>query len=216
MSSRFIISQLNKKTCITFFKDTDDEIMKSLLDLANNEQFYNDTATVSLDSLFEHISSIKSRTEAGNFALIDLLEFLNEHFKDNIVQLERMIADNRVSFKNLTTILPIGTKFIAKTTFDQEVGGIISKTEEVMIQGIVYFVVTGSFLLTRGSVVQAKNKDFYITYYPGVRPISDLEVRPISSAEEEKLKQRGAIFASLLSKPMYKYYNGNMWFNTFF
>jgi len=216
MSSRFIISETNKKVCITFFKDTDEEIMKSLLDLTNNEVFYNDTATVSLDSLFEHISSIKSRTEAGNFALIDLLELLNEHFKDNLVQLERMISDNRVSYKNLTSILSIGTKFIAKTTFDQEVGGMVAKTEEIISQGIPYFVVTGSFLCTCGASVQAKNKDFYIPYYSGVRTINDLEVRPITPSEEEKLKERGSIFATLISKPMYKYYTGNMWVNTFF
>ena len=217
MSSRFIISENNKnKPCITFFKDTDNEIMKSLLDLTNNEVFYNNTATVPLDSLFEHISSIKTRTEAGNFELIDLLELLNEHFKDNIVQLERMIADNRVSFKNLSSILQIGTKFIAKTTFDQEVGGIISKTEEIVSQGVLYFVVTGSFLMTRGAKVQATNKDFFIQYYSGVRTINDLEIRPITPSEEERLKTRGAIFAGLIHKPMYKYYTGNMWVMTFF
>lgn len=217
MSSRFILSQSeNDKTTVTFFKDSDTEIMKSLLDLTNNEVFYNDTATVTLDSLYEHIQSIKSRTEAGNFELIDLLELLNTEFKDKLVQLERMMADNRISFKNLKTIFSIGVKFIAKTTFDQSVGSMVVNTEEIVHQGIPYFVITGSFLMTSGSIVKAKNKQFYIPYYPGVRTVQDLEVRPITPEEEAMLKQRGAVFASLLGKPMYKYYTGNMWVQSFF
>lgn len=213
----FILSQNAKdETCITLFKDVDGEIIKSLLDITNNEVFYNDTVTISLNALFQHISSIKSSVEAGNFALIELLELLNEQFKDRLVQLERMVADNRVTFKNLKSVLGVGTKFTAQTTFDQPVGGMVVNTEEVVIKGTPYFIVTGSFLMTKGQNVQAKNKDFYIPYYGGVRSISDLEVRPILPEEEEALKSRGAMFAQLISKPMYKYYTGNMWVDTFF
>ncbi len=216
MSSRFIISEDGPKKTITFFKDSDNEIMKTLLDITNNEVFYNDTATVSLDNLYEHVSSIKSRTEAGNFELIDLLELLNTEFKDSLVQLERMISDNRISFKNLSTVLSIGTKFIARSTFDQPVGALVAHTEEIISQGVPYFAVTGSFLITKGSKVKSSNKTFYIPFFSGVRNITDLEIRPITPEEEAQLKERGAVFAGLISKPMYKYYTGNMWTQSFF
>jgi hypothetical protein len=52
---------------------------------------YNDPVKILPDDLYPHLRTIQSKIEhSGDYSLIELSAWLNEHYKDKIEQLERM------------------------------------------------------------------------------------------------------------------------------
>ena len=202
---------------LTFIKSIDSELMKTLLDLTDDESFYNNQCSKSVQYFYPHLKQLQSRAEAGNFCLFELVLFLNEQFKDQIQQLECMVNDKKVNFENLRNVFSLGTQIIGKTTYDQDIGSIVQDVrEQTDDQGNRYFVITGPCVFSKGTHFIQKQQDFVIPFYRGLKRIDDLNVRPITDIEKQRLTDRGIKFTSVGINSHYKMYIGSMWVSGYF
>ena len=117
-----------QRTQLIFQRLLDENIIKIIGDLLDSDdEIYNDPVKISPDDLYPHLRTIQSKIETGGeYSLIELSSWLNEHYKDKIAQLERMETDGKINFSNLESVINIGTKCIGKI-LDQDVGFIVSR-----------------------------------------------------------------------------------------
>ena len=140
------------KHYLIFSKSLNEQIMKTLLDITNNEEFYNDKAKISIDELYQHYDQIKSEVEAGELELIELAIFMGEVCKSKIEQYEKMSETGKITFDNLANVFKIGTKFVTKLDDKYLVGGVVHDTFiESGSMGEKYFCVRGLHTFTDGS-----------------------------------------------------------------
>ncbi len=76
--------ETSSKHYLIFSKTLNEEIMKSLLKITDNEEFYNEKAKISVDELYQYYDQIKSEVEAGELDLIELTVFMGEVCKTKI------------------------------------------------------------------------------------------------------------------------------------
>lgn len=193
-----------------FHKLLDPEIMKSLLDITNNEKFYDEQYAVSIQSLFRYYDEIFRRVESGNESLIQLAFFLSEHFKDKLDRYDKMSKDGKITFDNLSKIFKLGDRFVAYTTNNQIVGSVVhdAKLQQTMFGNI--FVVTGLFTVSNGKEFIQVPKEFVINQFGGLQSVENLPVRPMNEGEYSFLTKRGEVFAKYGLGTHYLAYEGEM------
>jgi adenylate kinase family enzyme len=197
-------------TELVFRRVLDPELHKALLDITDDENFYNDEAKLSPRELYEHLKTLQQRVEGGNMSLLMLTVYLNDFFKDSIEQFKGMSEDGKITFKQLHNLFEIGTKFVAETPDGHKVGSTVLKTGTVQTFGGALFEVTGTFTFTSGSGLVQKIKSFYIPHFGGLKKSTDLNVRPMTPEDEAELTERGRVFAKYAMKTHYIHYEGNM------
>lgn len=202
------------ETEIIFNKYLDENIMKELLDITDNEEFYNDTATVTTDYLFQYFNQIQSRVEAGNVSLIPLCFYMSDKFKEKLNQFTKMNEDGKTNFQNLSNIFTIGSRFVSEIN-GQLVGSVVHNTEVTSSPfGERFFVVTGLLTKSKGKEYVQTQQNFYIPQFGGLRHIKDLNVRPMTDEDYQKLTERGNKFVKYGIGTQYASYNGEMFRET--
>ena len=163
---------LQTVTTLIFRRHVDEEIIKTLTDLLDTDEVYNDPVKLSPMELYPHLKDIQSKIEnSGQYNLIELSSWLNEHFKDKIEQLERMSSDGKINFSNLEQIFKIGVKCIS-TYYDEPVGFIVSRTERtVHAYGMPIFSIYGKITVSRGDKFIQYDKTFTINGFGGAQYI---------------------------------------------
>lgn len=208
-----------EETVLTFSSDMDKNIMNTLLDITNDEGFYDDIVNRSPEYLYQYWNDIISRAENGNESLLSLACYLSEHFKDKINQYNKMSDDGKITFDNLNKIFTIGTKFVARTTNDQLVGSYVHNTRiDKDMFGEKFFVVIGLFTISSGKEFLQVEKSFSIPEFRGLRNLRDLKVRPLTDGEEEYhfLKKRGDKFTKYCLGTHYLSYTGDMFRQSYY
>ncbi|ARF08289.1 AAA family ATPase [Catovirus CTV1] len=206
-----------EKTILIFSKQLDPSLMKSLLDITNNEQFYNETVQVTPEDLYQYWSEIMRRAESGNESLLGLACYLSDIFKEKAQQYNQMSEDGKITFDHLNRVFTIGSKFVAYTTNNQMVGSIVHDTKiEKGMFGERYFVIIGKFTISTGKEFIQIEKDFAISDFRGLRNISDLPVRPLSGEEHNILQKRGDKFVKYCLGTHYLTYNGEMFKQSYY
>lgn len=199
----------------TYIKiDKDEPFVKILQNLTDMEELYNSEIQINAQELYPYIKSIQQKVDSGEFCLIELLVWLNEHFKNKIEQLENMNKSNKINFDNIQSIFPVGTKFVGYIHNNQLVGSMVHSNRMVDTWSGRMFKITGICNMPIGSELKQIHKDFYINEFGGVRSIEDLEVRPMTKEDEEFLRSRGEIFKKLCLGAHHYEYSGNMCINT--
>lgn len=198
-----------------FRKCFDCNLHKTLLDITDDEQFYNDEVTKTPQYFLQHLPVIKSKVENGTECLLSLVIELNERFKDKINQYEQMKDDGKITFDHLSRLFPIGARFVAKTSENQLVGSIVHKTTiETGPMGEKYLIVTGMFTFSNGLGFLQKEKQFVIQEFKGLRYVDSLSIRTMTEEDLEFLTNRGKKFLKYGLNVHYCAYNGTMFYNT--
>ncbi len=187
-------------------------IRNTLSEITGSDIFY-ETDEIPIKIFSNSIVEIKNNVESGNYELIELLDVLNEHFKNQIMSLNNMLEDNKITFSGLSSLFAIGKQFIAKTS-NKLVGSIVSSTKMESDGFSRFFKVTGNFYFSRKGTIVIVPKSFYIPEFPGVSNINDLSVRPATEQDIEMLTNRGKIFIKYAKDTHFVNYNGMMFRNT--
>lgn len=201
-----------KRTNLVFKRLLDEKIINTIGDLLDtDDEIYNDPVKIAPDDLYPHLRTIQSKIETGgDYSLIELSAWLNEHYKDKIAQLERMETDGKINFANLESIINIGTKCIGKI-LDQDVGFIVSRIDRGVDEyGQKYFSVIGKITASYGDKFKQSDKKFIIPEFRGALKPETLAVRPITDEELVKLTERGKKLIKYGKSGTYASYSGNM------
>lgn len=189
----------------------DPKIMKTLVDITDNEKFYDETTTVSPGYLFQYYEEISKRVQAGNESLISLACYLADHFKDKINQYNKMSEDGRITFDHLSNVFHVGTRFVAYTTNNQLVGSIVHNTNvQRGPYGEKYFVITGIATVSNGKEFIQIDKQYTISEFHGLQYVKDLQIRPMNDEEYKYLTERGKKFVKYGLNTHYLAYEGEM------
>lgn len=195
---------------LVFSKTNDQNLMKSLVDITNNEKFYDDTAKMSPEYIFQFYGEISKRSKSGNESLLPLAHYLSEHFKDKIDQYDNMSNDGKITFDNLEKVFVKDSKFITYSC-GQIVGAIIhsSKYEKNMFGG-KDLIITGLIVTTDGKTFTQTKKRFSIGGFNGLKQVNELQIRPMTDEEHKQLTERGNKFIKYGLGTHYLSYNGKM------
>lgn len=206
------------QTTLLFSKKLDEKLMRSLLDITNDEEFYNESCETTPEQLYQHWNDIMSRAEGvGNEHMLGLACFLSDYFKEKTEQFSQMSEDGKITFDHLGRIFPIGAKFVSNTMNNQMVGSIVHDTKiDRGMFGEKYFVITGKFTISTGKEFIQVEKSFTIPGFAGLRHVKDLNVRPLSEEEHTYLKNRGDKFVKYCLGTHYLSYNGEMFKQSYY
>jgi hypothetical protein len=205
-----------RRTQLVFNRILDEKIIKTLGDLLDSDdEIYNDPVKLSPDDLYPHLRTIQSKIEqGGDYSLIDLSSWLNEHYKDKIAQLERMESDGKINFANLESIINIGTKCIGKI-MDQDVGFIVARVDRGVDQyGQKFYSVIGKLTSSFGDKFKQFDKKFIIPEFRGTKALESLPVHPISDSDLTRLTERGKKLLKYGKSGTYVSYSGEMFRKT--
>jgi hypothetical protein len=202
---------------LIFRRDMDPELVKTLTDLLDTDEVYNDPIKLSPTELYPFLKDIQSKIEqSGQYNLIELSYWLNEHFKDKIQQLERMNSDGKINFANLEQLFKVGTKSIGYI-YDQPIGFIVNKTDRSVDSfGMPVFLITGKITVSRGDKFIQFDKTFSINSFGGAQFIKNLPIRPISDEELKMLTDRGRKYVKYALSANYVQYSGYMFKKTMY
>ena len=201
-------------TLIVISNLIDPTLMKVLLDITEDEEFYNETVKKTPEYFFQFLDPILKKADGGNEALLGLACYLSDVFKDKIAQYNKMSDDGRVTFDHLNRLFTVGSRFVA-TVNGQLVGGIVHATRmESGMFGDKHFMVVGMNTLSTGKEFVQMEKSFCINQFGGLRHVKDLEVCPMSEADYHKLTERGRKFARYGLGTHYLAYDGEMFRNS--
>ncbi len=205
-------------TILKFMRNMGDpEIIKTLVDLLDTDEVYNDPIKLSPMELYPHLKAIQSKIEhSGQYNLIELSYWLNEYFKDKIEQLERMNSDGKINFANLEQLFKIGVKCIG-TMYDQPVGFMINRVDRSVDSfGMPVFLLYGKITVSRGDKFIQYDKTFTINSFGGAQYIKNLPIRPISDEELQMLTERGRKYVQYALSANYVHYTGYMFRKTMY
>lgn len=192
-----------------FSKDLDPELMKTLIDITDDEHFYNDTYTVSNHYFDQYIHEINSRVQNGNFSLVPLSFYLADLHKEKMAQFEKMSADGKITFDHLTSIFKIGTEFVT-TKYGELVGSVVQNTKIIPTMFGRFLSITGLFIESNGREFIHKQEEFAIFEFRGLKRPEDLNVRIMTQEDKNFLTERGKIFKKYGLGSNYVYNSGNM------
>lgn len=200
---------------LVFRRELDENIIKTLeLMLDDEEEIYNDPVKLCPDILYPKLKQIKDSIESGNYNLLELYEWLSNHYKDKIDQLNRLNDAGKINFKNLESVFPIGTKCIGQI-YDQDVGFIVNKiTYQTDMFGQNMFVLSGRVTFSDGDKFKQYSKNFVIKEFYGAITLDQLNVRPINEQETLKLTERGRKLIKYGLSATYAEYKGIMFRKT--
>ena len=205
----------NTPTAFTFRKIIDKELHNLMLDITENEEFYNEEVTVSANDLEQFLPQITNRVQAGNEKLMPLAFILSDCFKQKIHQYECMKEDGKITFDHLSRMFTIGTKFVAVGKENQLVGSIVHNTRvQTGMFGEKYFVISGLFTFSNGISFCQKPQDFAISEFKGLKYPDTLNVRLMTPEDEVYLTQRGKKFLKYGLGVHYCSYTGTMFYKT--
>lgn len=201
---------------LIFKRDFNENIIKSIGEILDtDDEIYNDPVRIEADKLYPYIDRIQSKIEhSEDFTLVELSSWLNDHYKSQRDQLERMKTDGKINFNNLESIINIGTKCIGMV-MDQPIGFIANNVERgVNPYGQRYFSITGRVTISDGDKFKQFDKRFVIEDFRGAIEPSNLPVRPINEEEMRYLTERGKKFVKYGKSCSYVGYSGNMFRQT--
>jgi hypothetical protein len=205
----------NGKVMFTFSRTyTNSQVMDNLADITDDEDFYKDNTTKSVDYFYKFHRQMQERVETGNIILIELVFRLTELFADKIKQTQRILESNKITFDMLQDVLKIGEKFV--TLMDGHlIGSVVHHTEYITGgMGERYFMIQGKLTSTNGKKYTQVTKEFYIPFFRGTCNPQDLSVRLMTEEDNKILTQRGHKFVKYALNTHYLKYNGKMFINT--
>lgn len=215
----FQLSVNNKgENIIEFYKQLCPDLHDTLLDITNNEHFYNDVTSMTPDYLFQYMKEMQTRAENGNEYLIELVIYLSELYKEKLQQFSKMNDDGKSTFDNLINIFTIGSKFVT-TVNGHLVGGIVHGANyQLGSFGMRYFIINTLNIVSEGSNFKQTHQDHNIAQFGGLKKITDLDIRPLADSDEEMkvLTERGKRFLRYGKGVQYVAYNGDMYVNTMY
>lgn len=197
-------------TKLSFNQNTAKDLMKTLLDITDDEKYYNKTCETLPDELFPHMKDINSKVEAGKSELEQLAFFLADYFSEKIQQYEKMNEDGKITFDHLNQVFSVGREFIAQQNGENVASMVHSTNIETGMFGEKYFVIHGSFIVSTGKEFIQKQERFSINQFGGLKRVEDLPIRPITPEEKDQLTERGRIFKKYGLNTQYVHYKGNM------
>ena len=195
----------------TFTKDLSSQLMETLCDLTDNEDFYNDQCVLSAAYLYNFHNEMKSRCENGNIELLTLCADLAELFSSKIKQFERMNEDGKTTFDNLKNYFKPMEKFTAQDKNGFMVGSHVVSSSHVQVgPGVMAFQIIGKLTQSNGQKFVQTSQKFYIMQFSGLRRVEDLEVQPMTDVNLVKLTERGRVFKEHGLGCHFKQYTGEM------
>jgi hypothetical protein len=200
---------------LVFTRTLDESIIKTLEQILDDEEeIYNDPVKLCPDILYPKLKQIKDSIESGNYNLLELYEWLSNHYKNKIDQLNRLNDAGKINFKNLESVFSIGTKCIGKFN-DEDVGFIVNKTGyQTDMFGNNMFVLNGRLTYSDGDKFKQYSKNFIIKDFYGAITIDQLNVRPIKEEELLRLTERGRKLIKYGLSATYAEYTGIMFRKT--
>lgn len=208
-----IVADGDVPTAFIFRKFIDPELHNLMLDITDDEQFYNDEVTLTVSMLEQYLPQITSRVNSGNERLETLAFILGSCFEQKLKQYELMKEDGKITFDHLARMFLPGTKFVAVGKENQLVGSVVHNTREQRgMFGEKYFIVSGVFTFSNGTEFVQKQQDFAISEFKGLKYPETLNVRLMTPEDEKYLTDRGRKFLKYGKGVHYCSYNGTMFY----
>lgn len=206
----------NGEFVFTFVRSICSELSDAMLEITDNEEFYNKDVEMSESQLFSIVEQINMKVEAGNMELLPLALALGECFRLKNEQYEKMSKDGKITFDHLPKIFHIGSEFVATADEGELVGSVVHDAKVEQMEFTKVFKVSGAFTFSDGKTFYQQNKDFYIPYFGGRQYVDTLNVRPMTHVDKVILTERGKVFSKYALNPSYVAYSGTMFVNTMY
>lgn len=190
----FQICYDNDTYMFTFLTDKYPDLSNELLNITNNENFYNTNVQMSYLELYGFISLIEEKIKSGVNVLIPLVNKLKLCCSQKNEQFDAMTVDGKITFEHLDKLFKKDTKIITLKD-GYQIGSIVISTRIYNSHMFKkYFIIKGNFIYSNGTSFKQYPREFYISEFAGLKNISELPVRPISDEELKKLTERGRKF----------------------
>lgn len=209
-----IHSNENGVNIFTFVNQLFPELSADLVEITDNESFFNSDVEMTENELYQYVDIINSKVESGNIILLPLAIALNNCFRVKNEQYEKMSELKKITFDHLQKIFKINEEFVAICEEGELVGSRVHDAKIIPTNDSKLFVVTGMFTFSNGNTFYQIHKEFYIPYFTGMKYIDTLNVRPMQPEEKKMLTERGKIFLKYALKPNYVSYTGTMFIRT--
>lgn len=204
-------------TAFIFKKCIDKQLHEDLLDLTDDESFYNDEVTVTVSYFEQYFPQIMAKVEAGNERLVQLAFILSDCFKQKIQQYECMKEEGKITFDHLSRMFTIGTKFVAVGKESQLVGSVVHSTQlRTGMMGEKYFIISGIFTFSIGLSFSQAYEEFAIEEFKGLRYPENLNCRLMTPTDFAYLTERGRKFYKYAKGINYCAYKGSMFYKTMY
>jgi hypothetical protein len=195
-------------------KELNPNAMNNLADITQDEDFYADETTKSADYFYPFHQKMQTSIETGNIILIELVFRLTDLFQHKLIQTQRILESNKITFDTLDNIFKIGEKFVGIID-GHLVGSVVHQTEYITGgMGERYFMISGKLTTTNGKKFIQINKEFYVPFFRGTTNPQDLPVKPMTDEFNKILTERGLKFVKYGLSTHYKKYTGKMFINT--
>jgi adenylate kinase family enzyme len=195
------------------------DAMKMLCEITSMKEFYRAKAKINVDDLYDYSDTIMNKiTSNDNYLyMIELVQFLTEHFEERRIAKHNMLASSKVCFDNLKEIFKINDKIVLNTD-SKLVGGTITNTESYFDQQSMSkkFLITYQVIYSNGKEFFVGSKRTVIDFFVGVRDINSFDIKKPSDEDMELLTIRGKKIRDLGIGCQYKAYNGTMFIRSMY
>jgi hypothetical protein len=211
----FVVKKDEKgESIFTFVRFLCPELSNAMLEITDNEEFFNTDVEMTESQLFQYVEQINMKVEAGNMALFQLAIYLGDCFRVKNEQYAKMSETGKISFDHLSKIFHVGSEFVAFSPEGELVGSIVVDARVEQTPFTKFFKVSGKFTFSDGKSFYQQPREFYIPYYGGMQHVETLSVRPMKPDDKKILTERGKIFSKYALKPNYVVYTGTMFVQT--
>lgn len=215
LEHNFVVKKNEKgESIFTFVRFLCPELSDAMLEITDNEEFFNTDVEMTESQLFQYVEQINMKVEAGNMAIFQLAIYLGDCFRVKNEQYVKMSETGKISFDHLSKIFHVGSEFVAFTPEGELVGSIVVDARVEQTPFTKFFKVSGQFTFSDGTSFYQQPREFYIPYFGGMQHVETLSVRPMKADDKKILTERGKIFYKYALKPNYVAYTGTMFVQT--
>lgn len=189
-----------------------------LRDITEDGVFYSPNPVKYANDVFCFINSIRQHHVKE---CLELLEFLEQHFKDTSKTIENMQKEGTISFDLLWWLFKKGDEVVFLDNGGLKSGGVIQggKVDSCQFNNTFWgreFIVNVKQISSDGRKYRLVQSRFEIHAFDGVKKTNLLPVMPMTPEIKAQLVKRGKFYSEIANKVSYLDYSGHLVFREWF
>lgn len=194
-----------------FVEEIDAKLVESLRDATSDiDGLYDDRPRIPVESLFDELGTLKGYMDryGKNAKLNQLIRYLEEAHSEQMARVRNMMERGVVSFGALRLLLQPNTDVVLSGEHDLGARVVNSRYRQSMFGA--YLEIGYEYITSNGREFRLETRETVIYTYSGVKPINQLNVRPATAEDQQRLTERGRVYAEVAVGAHYRQFSGQM------